>query len=48
LASLGAAEMPREAFCAAVALAVQQPSPVWQFEALYWQHLLEPSLESTA
>jgi leucyl/phenylalanyl-tRNA---protein transferase len=47
LASLGAAEMPREAFCAAVAAAALQPSPVWQFEPLYWEHILEPPLGST-
>jgi leucyl/phenylalanyl-tRNA---protein transferase len=44
LASLGATEMPREAFCAAVALAVQRPAPTWRFDPLYWQYLLqEPS-----
>ena len=31
LASLGAAEMPRSAFCQHVALACQQPAPVWDF-----------------
>ena len=46
LASLGAAEMPREAFCAAVALAVQRPSPVWRFEPLYWQHILQEPLQT--
>jgi leucyl/phenylalanyl-tRNA---protein transferase len=45
LASLGAAEMPREAFCAAVSLAVQRPAPVWRFEPLYWQHLLQDPLQ---
>ena len=41
LASLGAAEMPRRAFCSHVALAAQRPAPTWQFEPLYWEHILE-------
>jgi leucyl/phenylalanyl-tRNA---protein transferase len=47
LASLGAAEMPREAFCAAVAAAAQWPAPIWQFEPLYWEHILESPLGSS-
>jgi leucyl/phenylalanyl-tRNA--protein transferase len=39
LASLGAREMPRSAFCAQVALHAAQPGPVWQFDPLYWNAL---------
>jgi leucyl/phenylalanyl-tRNA---protein transferase len=47
LASLGAAEMPREIFCAAVVAAAQRPAPIWQFEPLYWEHILESPLGSS-
>jgi leucyl/phenylalanyl-tRNA--protein transferase len=39
LASLGAREMPRADFLAAVAQARQLPPPVWHFEPLYWSQL---------
>ncbi len=39
LASLGAREMPRQAFCAAVALATVQPPLQWHFNPVYWQQL---------
>ncbi len=41
LASLGACEMPRTAFCASLAAAAVRPAPVWQFDPAYWS-LLEP------
>ena len=41
LASLGAAEMPRAAFVAHVQEAIAQPAPVWQWDPLYWAHILE-------
>jgi leucyl/phenylalanyl-tRNA---protein transferase len=40
LARLGAREIPRQAFCQAVALAVQQKPPQWQFQPVYWSQLL--------
>ncbi len=42
LASLGAAEVPRQAFVAAVAQRVDQASPSWHFSPLYWR-ALEPA-----
>ncbi len=39
LASLGAREMPRSAFCAQVARNAAEPGPVWQFDPLYWNAL---------
>jgi leucyl/phenylalanyl-tRNA--protein transferase len=39
LASLGAREMPRAVFLAAVRQARAEPAPAWRFEPLYWQHL---------
>ncbi len=39
LASLGAREMPRDEFCAAVALAAAQPPLQWRFDPVYWQQL---------
>ena len=39
LASLGAAEMPREAFLSRVAQAVQMPPPKWEFAPVYWNEL---------
>jgi leucyl/phenylalanyl-tRNA--protein transferase len=41
LASLGAAEMPRAAFVQRVHVAAAQPPLQWQFEPLYWAHLLK-------
>lgn len=40
LASLGAAEMPRARFAAHVAMQASSPSPVWQFNPVYWRELL--------
>ena len=40
LASLGAAEMPRERFCGLVQQALRHPGPQWVFDALYWKHIL--------
>jgi leucyl/phenylalanyl-tRNA--protein transferase len=40
LASLGAREWPRQKFLNRVAVAVAQTAPKWQFDALYWQHLI--------
>ncbi len=40
LASLGAREVPREQFCASVALATAQKAPQWRFDPVYWQQLL--------
>jgi leucyl/phenylalanyl-tRNA---protein transferase len=40
LASLGASEMPREAFCTAVTQATGQAAPIWRFDPAYWQTLL--------
>ena len=42
LASLGAQEWPRQQFLAHVTTASAQPAPDWQFDVLYWQHLLPP------
>lgn len=41
LASLGAAEMPRAQFVAQVQQAIGQPAPLWRFDPLYWNHLLD-------
>jgi leucyl/phenylalanyl-tRNA--protein transferase len=40
LASLGAREIPRSAFVAAVAQNVRKPPARWQFEPVYWRELL--------
>jgi leucyl/phenylalanyl-tRNA--protein transferase len=40
LASLGAREWPRQKLLDRVAAAVTQTAPKWQFNALYWQHLI--------
>ncbi|RZL66429.1 MAG: leucyl/phenylalanyl-tRNA--protein transferase [Variovorax sp.] len=40
LASLGAAEMPRERFVHHVAKACRAPAPAWQFTPVYWSELL--------
>jgi leucyl/phenylalanyl-tRNA---protein transferase len=39
LASLGAAEVPRSRFVASVARAIELPSPMWEFEPVYWNEL---------
>jgi leucyl/phenylalanyl-tRNA--protein transferase len=39
LASLGAREIPREEFVAAVAQRVRAPAPHWKFEPVYWREL---------
>jgi leucyl/phenylalanyl-tRNA--protein transferase len=41
LASLGANEMPRKLFASNVRAAISLEPPVWRFDALYWQHLLD-------
>jgi leucyl/phenylalanyl-tRNA--protein transferase len=41
LASLGAGEMPRARFAAQVKEAIGLAIPVWRFDTLYWQHLLD-------
>jgi leucyl/phenylalanyl-tRNA--protein transferase len=40
LASMGAAEIPRDEFLNHVASAAEKPSVTWQFDNLYWQQLL--------
>ena len=40
LASLGAKEIPRDAFVAQVKQCIDLPSPVWTFEPQLWQNLL--------
>ena len=42
LASLGAREIPRDAFVAQVAQSVKKPSPPWRFEPIYWHRLVPP------
>ena len=42
LASLGAREVPRAGFTAAVAQQAARPSLHWGFESLYWHQLLPP------
>lgn len=42
LASLGAREIPRGEFVAAVARRVRQRGPEWKFEPVYWRELLLP------
>jgi len=42
LASLGAREIERAAFAQQVALNAQRPAPRWQFEPIYWNHILKP------
>lgn len=41
LASLGAREMPRAAFANHVRRNVDLPAPAWQFEPVYWNHILD-------
>jgi len=43
LAFMGAAEMPRADFAAAVQALVPQPAPAWHFEPVYWNALMPPS-----
>lgn len=40
LASLGAREIPRQAFVRAVRQGLRHPPPVWRFESIYWNELL--------
>jgi len=40
LASLGAAEMPRQHFVAQVSRAREAPPPAWEFDPVYWNALL--------
>lgn len=44
LASLGAAEMPRQQFLQQVAQGQLQAAPVWHFQPHYWQHLSPSSV----
>ena len=41
LASLGACEMPRAQFASQVKIAITHAPPLWHFDALYWQHLMD-------
>ncbi len=43
LAFMGAAEMPRADFAAAVRSLLPQPAPAWRFEPVYWNALTPPS-----
>ncbi len=47
LASLGAQEMPRTTFLAAIKRAQEQPAPLWKFDPLYWQNLLQKPASTT-
>ena len=47
LASLGAQEMPRTTFLAAIKRAQEQPAPLWKFDPLYWQNLLQNPASAT-
>lgn len=40
MASLGSQTLPRSAFSGVVEMALQQPTPVWQFDPLYWKFVL--------
>ena len=42
LASLGATEMSRAEFLQRLPALTAQPAPTWQFEPVYWTHLLAP------
>ena len=46
LASLGAREISRSAFCAQVAVNAQLPGPKWQFDPHYWTALQTQPLGS--
>jgi leucyl/phenylalanyl-tRNA--protein transferase len=41
LASLGAAEIPRSRFVTQVQEAIRRPALHWEFDPLYWQHILD-------
>lgn len=41
LASLGAHEMHRSEFVAHVRKAIQLPALTWDFDPLYWKHILD-------
>ncbi len=42
LASLGAQPMARSDFCHFLKTAIARPSPVWDFQPVYWNQLIEP------
>ena len=42
LASLGAQEISRETFTTHVANTIKHPTPTWQFDPVYWVHLIPP------
>ena len=46
LASLGGAEMPRAKFAEEVSAKTVQASPVWNFDALYWQQLVPDGMQN--
>lgn len=41
LASLGAHLMAREDFCCHLRTAIARPAPAWEFQAVYWQQLID-------
>jgi leucyl/phenylalanyl-tRNA--protein transferase len=41
LSSLGATEIPKNQFLADLSLATQLDSIVWEFEPIYWNHILQ-------
>jgi leucyl/phenylalanyl-tRNA--protein transferase len=47
LASLGAHEVTREQFIKGVSAGLIEQAPVWEFNALFWQELLNPGRAST-
>ena len=47
LASLGAAEMPRERFLEELGVSVRQSAPVWTFDPVHWDQLNTPSAPLT-
>lgn len=46
LASMGAHEIPRSDFLAAIQSALPEASPQWQFQPLYWSELLTAAAQS--
>ncbi len=40
LRSLGAETMPRRGFCQHLEQALRKPTPAWDFDPVYWNHLL--------
>ena len=42
LRSLGARTISRRQFCQHLEQAIRAPTPIWQFEPVYWNHLLHP------